>query len=100
VRDVSFLILVGLTSLAGYLVGARWLGLPRAGLAAAVGATLETIGLAVVFLGGNLGVLMLAIPLARFATGGFVPVYVVDDVTLSTVSLVQGLLFRWWWSRG
>jgi hypothetical protein len=53
----------------------------------------------VVFLVVNLGGLMLAIPLARVATSGFVPVYVVDDVTLSTVSLVQGLLFRWWWSR-
>src|SRR5262249_53172641 len=54
VSALSAVVLVALTSLATYLLGTRRLGLPRPGLGNAVQATLETIGMGVVFLMLNL----------------------------------------------
>lgn len=99
-RDVTFVILVGLTSLAAYLLGARRLGLSRPGLGAATRATLEAVGLGVLFLAANLTLATLAVALARAVTGGFVSVYAIDDLALVAVSLLQGLLFRGWRDRG
>ena len=98
-RTVSVLVLVGLTSLAAYLVGTRHLALSRPGLGHAVQATLEAIGLATVFLVANLGLAALALALIRGAGGHFIAVYAVDDLALVLASLFQGFLFRWWWGR-
>lgn len=98
-RTVSVFVLVGLTSLAAYLVGTRRLGLSRPGLRHAVQATLETVGLAAVFLVANLALAALALAVARGAAGRFVSVYALDDLTLVVTSLFQGFLFRWWWGR-
>jgi hypothetical protein len=100
VRDVALAVLVGLTSLAAYRLGARRLGLARAGLGGAVRATLEAVGLGVLFLAANLTLAALAIAAARALTGRFVPVYAIDDLAFVAVSLLQGVLFRWWWRRG
>ena len=99
-HDVAFVILVGLTSLAAYLLGARRFGLSRPGLRAATRATLEAVGLGVLFLVANLALAALAVALARAVTGGFVPVYAIDDLALVAVSLLQGFFFRWWRDRG
>jgi hypothetical protein len=100
VRDVAFAVLVGLTSLAAYLLGARRNSVSRPGLGAAVRATLETVGLGVLFLVANLTLAAVAVALARAATGRFVSVYAIDDLALGAVSLVQAVLFRWWLARG
>jgi hypothetical protein len=55
VIDVSTILLIGLTSLAAYLVGTRRFGLSRPALGGVVRATLETIGMATVFLVANPG---------------------------------------------
>jgi hypothetical protein len=99
VRDLAFIVLVGLTSLAGYLLGTRRLGLSPPGLAGAARATLEAIGMAAGFLLANLGLAALGVALGRTVTGGFVSAYAVDDRTLAAASLLQGFLFRWWWGR-
>lgn len=98
-RDVALIVLVGLSSLAGYLLGTRRFGLSPPGLAAAAQATLEAIGMAAVFLVANLGLAALGVALGRTVTGGFVSVYAVDDLALVAASLLQGFLFRWWWGR-
>ena len=95
---LSAIVLVALTSLAGYLAGTRQLGLPRPALGSAVQVTLEAIGMGAIFLVVNLGLETLAIALARAGRGGFVSAYTVDDVMLAATSLLQGVLFRWWWS--
>ena len=96
VYDVGFVVLVGLTSLAAYLAGARWRALSRVGLPAAVRATLETVGLAVLFMAGNLVLAALGVALARLLTGRFVAVYAIDDLALTGASVLQAILFRWW----
>lgn len=99
-QDLALVVLVGLTSLAAYRYGARRLGLSHPGLAAAGRATLEAVGLGVLFFAANLGLAALGVALARAATGGFVSMYAIDDLALASVSLLQGTLFRWWCERG
>jgi hypothetical protein len=98
VSTLSALVLVALTSLAAYLVGTRRLGLPRPGLGIAVQATLEAIGMGVIFLALNLGLGILAIALVRAGRGHFVSAYTIDDLALAMISLFQGIIFRWWWT--
>jgi hypothetical protein len=100
VRGLSLVAVLGLTSVAGYLVGTRRLGLARAGLQGAAAAALETIGLAVVFFVANLALAVVPLLAARAWGGWFVSVYAVDDVIIAVVSLLQSLVFRWWRGRG
>jgi hypothetical protein len=96
VYDLGFVVIVALTSLAAWLVRARGPGLSRSRLGAAARATLETVGLAVLFLAANLTLAALVIALARAVTGRFVSVYGIDDLAFGAVSLLQGIAFRWW----
>ena len=98
--EVALVLLVGLSSLAAYGLGARGAGRSRAGLGAATRATLETVGLGVLFLVANLGLATLTVALARVVTGRFVSLYAIDELVLVAVSLLQGIFFRWWRDRG
>lgn len=89
--------LVAVTSVGVWLVGTRWLGLPRAGLLTAGARMLEAIGLLLVFLALNLGLGGLIILVGRGVTGRFVSLYLVNDATLGVFSLIQALIFYWWW---
>ena len=87
---------LAVTTLAAYSVGSRRLGLPSARLGHAVGRALDCIGLGLVFLALNLlvgGAVVLGL---RLATGRFVSLYVLNDVTVLLVSLLQGLIAQWW----
>jgi hypothetical protein len=97
---MDLIVVVALTCLAAYLWGARRAGLSAGGLRAATIATLETVGLCVLFLAANVGLSLCAILVGRAWTGWFVPVYALDYMTLAGVSLLQGLLSRWWRERG
>ena len=48
----------------------------------------------------NLALVVLPLLVARAATNRFVSLYGPDNVTLAAVSLLQGLVFRWWRDRG
>jgi hypothetical protein len=99
VRGLSLAAILGLTSVVGYLIGARRLGLAGAGLRDAAAAALEAIGLGVLFLAANLALAVLPVLAARAWGGEFVSLYQIDDVTIAAVSLLQGLVFRWWRGR-
>jgi hypothetical protein len=90
------LALVGLTSLCAVLAGAKGLGLSPGALRHAAGRMLETIGLTLVFVLGNLAVGGTAILVARALTGAFVSLYLAADETLLALSLLQALIFREW----
>jgi hypothetical protein len=95
-QDLFILALAAATSVAAYLVG-RWrLGLPPGGLRSASARLLECLGLLVLFLLGNQALGIAAILAARAVTGGFVSLYLVDDVSLVVLSLLQALVFAWW----
>jgi len=88
----------GLTSLGAYLFGVRRIGLSTAGLGTAVLATLECVGIALIFVVINLGVAAGIIFGVRALTAGFLSVYLLDDVTWWGLSVLQGLV--WWIWRG
>ncbi len=90
------LLLVGLTSVGAYWVGAKGLGLSGRGLRRAVGKVLECLGMMLVFLVGNLAAGMIAILAARVVTRKFVSLYLIDDEVLVILSLLQGLAFQCW----
>ena len=90
------LVLVGLTSAGAYVLGLSVLGLSTRGIRDAVGKMLECFGISLVFFVINLATGVIAILLARAAMRGFVSLYMVTDVTLPVLSLMQGLTFQWW----
>src|SRR5262245_5596719 len=84
---------VGLTSLAyGALarsrIGPSWPAGERGWL------PIEAIGLGMLFLAANLVVAGLGIVFSRMVSAEYVAVYVLDDITLLAVSLLQGVWFR------
>ena len=93
------LVLVAVTSLGTVLLGASVLGLSGRSLWAAVGKTLECVGVTLVFFLVNLAAGMAVILLGRLLTRGFVSLYLANDVTLLVLSLLQGLTFEWWRER-
>lgn len=90
------LLLIAVTSAGGYVVGVRRLGLRRTSLRAALGTSLECIGLAFMFLVLNT-VLGVALVLAVRAVGPtFVSLYIVSDPLLAVLSLFQAIAFQAW----
>lgn len=93
------LVLVGLTSLGAYVVGARGLRLSGSGLRTAAARALECVGLTIVFLVANVAIGAVIVLGARVLAGGFVSLYPAADMTLLPLSLLQGLTFQWWRER-
>lgn len=93
---VFLLALVTLTSAGAYVYGRKGLRLPSQRLGPAVGKMLESLGAALCFLIVNLGLGLILVLAARTVTGDFVSVYLLDDVSLLGLSLLQALTFRWW----
>jgi hypothetical protein len=90
--------LVALTSIGAYAVGVRCLGLRRAALGPAVGRALECLGLTVAFSAVNFLLGFALILATRAVLRGFLSFYLLDDVVLVILSLVQALVFAWWHS--
>ena len=93
---VFMLILVGLTSIGSYWIGARWLRLPVAALRPALDKMLECVGAALLFSGVNVVLATFVVLALRGATGKFLSVYMMNDVTWFLLSLGQALIFQWW----
>lgn len=89
-------ILLGVTSVGAYLVGAKGLKLSGTAVQKAVSKMLECLGLTFVFLGVNITVGVIVILAARAMTGGFVSLYLAGDESLLVLSLIQGLVFQGW----
>ena len=89
------LILVALTSLGAYRLGVRALRLSPGTMPCAIRRLLLGVGLALMFLAAN-AVLGVTAILAARATGRSVTPYLISDVTLVILSLLQGLVFAHW----
>ena len=92
-------VIFSLTSAGAFLVGARRRSLRARELPRALTDVLHSLGLAVLFLLSNLAVGTAAILCLRALTGDFISIYVVGDITLPILSLVQALIFRHWRAR-
>lgn len=97
--SLALAIIVALTSLGAYLVATRRLGLPPADLRRAGVRTLESVGFIVVFLVANVAVGTVGILAIRHLTGHFITAYLISDITLVVLSVLQALCFQWWRTR-
>ena len=88
--------IVALTSLVAYIVATQRLGLRRDVFPAAIGETLECVGLAVIFLAANLAVGVTVVLGFRILSGRFISIYGLNDITLVAFSLLQALILRSW----
>lgn len=88
------LVVLAISSAAAATVFVR--GRPRRGFGSAAGKALEAVGLAAVFLLLNLGLGFCLALLVRAVGGGFVSLYVNDDMSIVVLSVLQALLFQWW----
>jgi hypothetical protein len=95
-EQAFLLIAAGLTSVATYLLGAKWFGWARHGLWQALARAFECIGLTLLFFLLNLAVGMIAVLAVRSLIGRFVALYSVSDTTLLMLSLLQALTFQGW----
>lgn len=95
-RDLLLLAVVAATSAAAVALGVRRLHRSRAGLRAALGATLACIGVTAIFAAANLALGTLLVLGARLVTGRFVSIYLVDDPTWLAISLLQGIAWSLW----
>ena len=88
--------MVGVTTVAAYLLGTRTLRLERRELGPAGAEALALVGLAIVFLVANLVAGICLILGARALSGRFLSVYWVNDSTLGLMSFLQAVVFHCW----
>jgi hypothetical protein len=98
-QELLLPVLVVATSLGAYLIGVRRLRLPRAGLRRAGGRAIETLGLLMLFGAVNVGLGITFVLAWRGITGEFLSFYLLNDAVLGILSLLQALIFQWWWTR-
>lgn len=99
-NQVFLLVLIGGTSAAAFVVGARALGLAPRRLGAGVRRALDLVGLCVLFLGANLAVGLGVILAVRTLTGYFMSAYLLDDIVLVALSAIQAVVFECWRREG
>ena len=95
-EQLTLPVLIALTSVGTYFVGARVAGLSAQSLRPAVGKMLECGGLTLAFLGINLVVGVTAALAARHLFSIFVSVYPMADAALLGFSLLQAITLHWW----
>jgi hypothetical protein len=82
-----------------YSVGTWGFGLRRDRLTQATIGALECLGLAVVFLMGNLAAGVALILGLRALTGRFISIYWLNDITVPALSFLQALVLQSWLRR-
>jgi hypothetical protein len=93
------LVVIVLTSVAAFVVATRGVGLRGVALPSAIMRALDCLGLAVLFLLGNLGLGLVLVLGLRAITGQFLSVYMLNDATLAVLSLLQALVLHCWQAR-
>jgi hypothetical protein len=96
VVSLSLVGIVALTSLGAYLIATRACALSRHRLPSALAEAMECLGLGVLFFIGNLATGVALILGVRGASGRFVSIYWLNDITLVALSLLQGLVAHCW----
>jgi hypothetical protein len=95
-KQSFLLLLTAFTSLVAYVMGTRLLGLSTERLWRSLRQSLELLGVAVVFLFVNLTVGLAVVLAVRSMSREFVSVYLLNDIAVVVVSVLQGLVFSCW----
>jgi hypothetical protein len=85
------------TTLAGWWFGRYILELSGVRFVSILAATLECLGMTVIFVLLNVVLGAVCVLAIRGLTTSFVSLYMFSDLALVLLSLLQGLAFRWWW---
>jgi hypothetical protein len=96
VQPLVLIAIVVVSTLAALVATVRSGVVPRDGWRPALWTTLGLIGVSAVFFVVNLAIGIAAILLVRLFTPLFVSIYVLNDITLVGLSLLQGLVFGVW----
>ena len=96
-QPLVLIAIVVVSTLAALVATVRSRVVARDGWRPAVSTALGLIGVSAVFLVLNLSIGIAAILLVRFFTPLFVSIYVLNDMTLVGLSLLQGLVFGVWY---
>ena len=91
--------IIALTSLVAYFVGTRGFRLRRDRLPQATMEALECLGLAVVFLMGNLATGVALTLGLRALTGRFLSIYWLNDISVLALSFLEALILQSWLRR-
>lgn len=91
--------IAAVTSLVAYVLGTRRLRLGRDRLRPAAVEALECLGLAMVFLLGNLVAGVALILGLRALTGRFISIYWLNDIAVLALSVLQALVLHAWLRR-
>ena len=90
-------LVIGTSALAYLLLGQPGRGNGR--LRFAIAQATAFVGAGVVFFVANIVLGLLAVLAFRASTGQFISIYVLNDISLLLLSLLQGLVFRTWWNH-
>lgn len=96
--SLLLLILPAATSLAAFMIARRAGAGPR-GLADAVRSVLELAGISTLFLVANLALGTALVLAVRLLSSSFVSIYVLNDLSLVALSVLQGAVFFCWRRR-
>ena len=99
-EQLFLLALVAVTSVAACAVGIAGLGLRPARLWEAGRFAQQLVGKSTLFFVGNLAIGLVCVLAIRGATGTFVSVYLLNDLTLGVLSAAQGVCFECWRTSG
>lgn len=99
VAGLFILLLIGITTAVGYVVGVYALGLHTAALRFAWRQALECIGVGTVFMIVNVALGFLIVMAFRAAGAPFVSLYLVADPTVAMLSGLQAIVFQAWLAR-
>ncbi len=91
--------LTGFTSIGAYLVGMRGLGFSGSSLRAAVSRMAVFAGMSIAFFTVNLAIGIAGILIVRSLTSVFLSAYLLNDMSLLAISVLQGLIFECWRAR-
>lgn len=100
IEQAILIALTVVTSLGAYAVGVRRLRLSPRRLGASVLVVFQLVGMSAVFFAVNLALGLAGILALRSVTERFLSVYLLNDVTLGGLSVLQGVLFECWRATG
>ena len=99
VAGLFILLLLGITTAVGYVIGVRALRLDPAALRFAWRQALECIGAGAVFMIANVALGFVVVLALRAAGAPFVSLYLVADPTVAMLSGLQAIVFQAWLAR-
>lgn len=96
-EQVFVSVVIAITTALAYLITRRFAAVNGQSFRRALETVLECIGTCILFIGLNVALGVMLVFLIRGFTPWFIAPYVVSDLMLVVLSVVQGFVFQTWW---